>query len=95
MVVTLEDVEFLLRSWSKKHLLNSKDMNSQIHTNTSTYVLNTDFGKYSDRLGRWGLAPSNIKASGSTHQETGRVFKAKEILKTPEQALNASRIQLS
>lgn len=30
------------------------------------------------------MAPSNIKASGSADQETGRVFKAKEILKTPE-----------
>lgn len=84
MVATLEDVEFLLISWSKKHLLNSKDTSSQTHTNTSTYVVNTDFGKYSGRIGRWGLAPSNIKASGSMYQETGRVFKAKEILKTPE-----------
>lgn len=84
MVLTLEDAEFLLTSWSKKHLLNSKDTSSQIHTNGSTYMLNTDSGKYLVRLGRWGLASSNIKASGSTRQETGRIFKAKDILETPE-----------
>lgn len=84
MLVILEDTEFLLTSWSKKHLLNSKDTSSQAHTNGSISVLNTGFGKYSGRLGRWGLAPGNIKASGRTHQETGMVFKAKKIIKPPE-----------
>lgn len=84
MVVILEDTKFLLTSWTKKRLLNSKDRSSQAHTNRSISVLNTDFGKYSGRLGRWSLAPSNIKASGSIHQETGKAFKAKKIIKPPE-----------
>lgn len=56
VVVTLEDVELLLTSLSDKHLLNSSDTSSQTHRNRSTYVLNTDFGKYSSRLEKWGLA---------------------------------------